>query len=106
MINNLNDKTTVVYSSDRINRLYSKDPSQDPPTTLPYFDPKTLGAKELFVNGNAPNHLDVMLDDFTLKSNVFSTAVINEDAYPILLFQTGDQMVAWYDEENEHGYIA
>jgi hypothetical protein len=92
MINNLNDSTTVVYSKERIDNNHHLGAD--------------LGPIDLFVNGNAPTHKDVELASFTEMSEVFRTAVVNDTAYPVLIFVVGEQMVAWYDEENEYGYIA
>lgn len=61
------------------------------------------GAMDLFVNGNEVNSRNIEQENFE-KLVKFDT--VNDDAFPVLVYQIGNEMVAWYDEENEYGYIA
>lgn len=91
MKNDIRDAATVVYNHAAIKRL--RDTWGD----------GWHGARDLFVNGNAPTVKRIEQSDFE-QLVIFDT--VNDEAFPVLVYQNGNEMTAWYDEENEYGYIA
>lgn len=91
MINDVNDAATVVYNQARIDALRAA------------WGDGWHSATELFVNGNEPNVNNAAQASFEER---FSFDTVNEAAYPVLIYQNGTQMVAWYDIENMRGYVA
>lgn len=91
MKNDIRNAASVVYNHAAIKRL--RDTWGD----------GWHGAMDLFVNGNEENVENVSQEEFE-KGVKFN--MINDNAFPVLVYQMGHKMVAWYDEENEYGYIA
>ena len=91
MQNDIRDAATVVYNHERIASLRAA------------WGDGWHGAKDLFVNGNDANVRNVTQDEFEARIQ-FDT--VNDDAFPVLVYLNGSEMLAWYDEENEYGYIA
>lgn len=90
MINDVNDASTVVYNQARIDALRAA------------WGDGWHSATELFVNGNKPNVNDVPQENF---EELVSYDTVNEKGFPVLIYQNGTQMVAWYDIENMYGYV-
>lgn len=90
MQNDIRDASTVVYNQARIDALREA------------WGDGWHSARELFINGNKPNVNDVPRENF---EELVNFDVINEKAFPVLLYTNGHEMVGWYDLENMYGYI-
>lgn len=91
MINDVNDAATVVYNPAHI---AAKEAA---------WGKMSRNALDLFVNGNNANVNTIAKVNFEERVRFDH---VNDKAYPVLVYQNGTQMLAWYDCENEHGYIA
>lgn len=60
-----------------------------------------------FTNNNAANAHDLTLAEFeALLRDKHSSAEVVFDFVPVLVYADNDELVAYYDEELEWGYIA
>ena len=91
MQNDIRDAATVVYDAALIAMLRER------------WGDGWHEADDLFINGNHPNHEGVSQDEFE-KLLAFDT--VNGKACPVYLYMRGNEMVGWYDDECEYGYIA
>ena len=91
MKNDIRNAASVVYNHALIASLRAA------------WGPGWEGAMDLFVNGNEVNVRNVTQDEFESR---IQFEKVNDDAFPVLVYQNGNEMLAWYDEENEYGYIA
>jgi len=97
MINDIHDVNTVVYNQRRLQSLSKA-------TRIDFYANAIAdnNARSLFVNGNRPNVNDVPKENF---EELVSYDSVNTQAYPVLVYLNGTQMVGWYDIENMYGYI-
>lgn len=66
------------------------------------FTVEELDASSIFVNGNYTNYKGSRSKfERTLQFNT-----VDDSAYPVLLYLQDEQMMGYYDIDNEHGYIA
>jgi hypothetical protein len=91
MKNDIRDAATVFYNHARIASLRAQ------------WGDGWDSAHDLFVNGNDENVENVTQAEFEAR---FKFKNVNDDAFPVLVYLNGNEMLAWYDEENEYGYIA
>ena len=91
MKNDIRDVATVTYNAEIVKKMKA--------CYGDLFD----NARDLFVNGNLVNRRDIAQDEFEaqIKYNKMDTS-----ACPVIVYLNGNKMLAWYDEENEYGYIA
>lgn len=66
--------------------------------TLNYNDDK-----DVFVNGNVANDTSATSDEFAKR---FAYNEVDTSGFPVLVYKQSNKLVAWYDEELAHGYIA
>ena len=91
-MNLITDKTTVQYGQ-RLAQLNA---------AWGGFTVEELDASDIFVNGNDSNYKGSRRK--FEESIKYST--IDDDAYPVLLYLQGEQMMGYYDVELKEGFIA
>jgi len=60
-------------------------------------------ALDCFINSNSPN-VNMTYFEFTVQ---YDFANSDDDAYPVLVYTNeSNELVAWFDIENDWGYVA